>query len=206
MYIGLFLECLREPLYSWWMSSGKCSQISLSGLLVLCWHSVLLCAYWVLIFSFFVMATCVSSSCCFSLSKSSSWLKECPLNTHSINHPSSYHIVGMCYLSLEGSLETCITFLVQQCRLCGLFCAIKEIQIPEPDSKEQIKKLSSVLVVHFSWLSSRCLMSITVFVSLVWWTDQLDFFLYWQEVNFLSQFSHPNIVQYYGSNLVSSIS
>ncbi|KAG2621800.1 hypothetical protein PVAP13_3NG305800 [Panicum virgatum] len=53
-------------------------------------------------------------------------------------------------------------------RLCGLFCAIKEIQIPDPDSKEQIKKLSS-------------------------------------EINFLCQFSHPNIVQYYGSNLIGGI-
>ena len=120
-----------------------------------------------LILSFFVMATCVSSSCCFSLSKSSSWLKECPLNTHSIKHPSSYHIVGMCYLSLEGSLETCITFLVQQCRLCGLFCAIKEIQIPEPDSKEQIKKLYWVLVIHFSCLSSRHLMNTSQYLYLL---------------------------------------
>jgi hypothetical protein len=49
----------------------------------------------------------------------------------------------------------------------GLFCAIKEIQIPDPDSKEQIKKLYWVFVIHFSWLSSRRLMNITIFVSLV---------------------------------------
>ncbi|PAN21607.1 hypothetical protein PAHAL_3G479700 [Panicum hallii] len=50
----------------------------------------------------------------------------------------------------------------------GFFCAIKEIRIPDPDSKEQIEKL------------------------------------YW-EINILNQFSHPNIVQYYGSNLTDGI-
>lgn len=104
-------------------------------------------------------------------------------------------------------------------------CAIKEVRVITDDktSKECLKQLNQVsfpylfhsIVVHGANLLSGFLFALKSFLCCCFGIWQFEFFfnatyhlhLYnvsycQQEITLLSQLSHPNIVQYYGSELV----
>jgi hypothetical protein len=95
----------------------------------------------------------------------------------------------------------------QLCSENGQFCAIKEVQVisDDPNSKERLKQLNQV-----TWFLKSA--SLVIFLCMVQYlpTCLIDSticypFPYWQEVDILRQPSHPNIVQYYGSEMVSFV-
>lgn len=85
------------------------------------------------------------------------------------------------------------------CSEGGQMCAIKEVKVISDDSnsKESLRQLNQVIIYYGNIVNIGInVVEETVFLSLT------DTSWYVQEIVLLSQLSHPNIVQYYGSDLV----